>query len=247
VKAIGKIGACLMLAAACSADPFVTPQSDEPYLYVALTPPGDAPGDTALYAFLLRAGTPINSPYLTATRFEVRRVADGALLDWREIQPSRPGVILAGPLVTEDGNYVLPLHGSGGRLGRIDLVPGDRYEITVDVDTLTIHGSASIPDVAQPVFESGSPTDLLRWPRVAGAGGYSVTSQDYTPTFTFTGDTVVQFDERIDNNISGTGTIVRAYDPQLYAFLVDRRAGRSGIDRGLGVFGAYTSRSIPPR
>jgi hypothetical protein len=247
------LASSLLIGAACTGDPFVTPVSSELFFCAVLGPPGGkvvtpTTSDTALYAFLLEAGTPINSPYVTADRFEMRRVSDGALLDWRPNTPAKPRVVLSGGLLTEDGNYVLPLHGAAGRLGRIDLVPGDQYELFVDVGTVAIRGSVSMPAVPQAAFESNDPVPVLSWKPVVGAGGYSVTTQDFMPTFAFTRDTVFHFDGPIGiDNISGIGTIVRAYEPQLFSYLADPHVGRAGITGALGVFGAYNSRALPPR
>ena len=245
------LASSLLIMAACTGDPFVTPVSSELFFCALIDPPwgkvvAPTKSDTALYAFVLEAGTPINSPYVTADRFEMRRVSDGALLDWRPNTPAKSYVRLTRELLTEDGNYVLPLHGAAGRLGRIDLMPGDQYELFVDVGAVAIRGTASVPAVPQAAFETNGALPVLSWKPVPGVGGYSVTTQDFLPIFAFTRDTVFHFDGPIEN-ISGFGTIVRAYEPQLFSYLADPHVGRVGITGALGVFGAYSSFRLPPR
>lgn len=246
------LASSLLSMAACTGDPFVTPVSSELFFCAVLGPPwgtivSPTTSDTALYAFLLETGTPINSPYITADRFEMRRTSDGALLDWRPNTPAKPYVGLTRALLTEDGNYVLPLHGAAGRLGRIDLVPGDQYELFVDVGAVAIRGTASIPAVPQAAFvDTNDALPVLSWKPVPGVGGYSVTTQDFMPIFAFTRDTAFHFDGPI-HNMSGVGTIVRAYEPQAFSYLADPHVGRVGITGALGVFGAYASFRLPPR
>src|SRR5215475_11112004 len=111
------LASSLLIVAACASDSFVTPVSSELFFCAVVGPPwgtvvSPTPSDTALYAFLLEAGTPLEAPYVTADRFEMRRVPDGALLDWRPNTPAKPQINLTRGAPTEDGNYVLPLHGA---------------------------------------------------------------------------------------------------------------------------------------
>lgn len=230
--------------AGCAGDRLVMPNSDEIFVYVVLAPDAASPASRDLHAWLFKAGTPIRSPFLTATRFEMRRASDGSLFDWRLVPTADSIVVAATAVDSRDGNYSLPRVGTSGRLGRADLQADETYTLLVEVGGRTVTGQVTIPGV--PVI-SRTPelanADSLIWRRVAGAGGYSVDTQDFYPIFDFTTDTVFRFDSRILNH----GTVVRAYESQLFAYTVDERVGRAGVVGALGVFGAYNADSLPRR
>lgn len=245
-RLIGVIASLLICA--CAGDQIVMPDSKEVFVLVMLAPDAAAPASKDLYAFLLRAGTPLNSPYLTADRFEMRRASDGALFDWTVVPTRDSFVVGVYGVGLSDANYMLPRVGSAGRLGRQDLQAGETYTLIILVDGTTITGQVTIPGV--PTINRAiayTTGDSMAWRRVAGVPGYSVTTQDFFPIFEFTKDTTFRFDAPILNNQNGHGTVVRAYDPQLFLYETDERAGRAGIIGALGVFGAYNTDSLPKR
>ena len=249
----------LLVCAGCAGDRLVLPESDEIVISVVLVPNAASPANQDLRAFLIRAGTPIRSPYLVADRFEMRRLSDGALFDWRpvapefDLPPADSTAVGGSFIIPLNGNYLLPRVGLAGRLGRQDLAAGETYTLVVEVQGRNIIGQVTIPGVPTlvrtPDLANG---DSVVWRRVDGAEGYSVTTPDFYPLFGFTKDTVFQFDSRIQAGQARTGTVVRAYEPQLFAYVqnfrfTNSRVGRAGIVGGLGVFGAYNSDSLPPR
>lgn len=233
----------LVASLGCTGDRLVIPEREDLFVYVVLTSEQSSL-DSSLHAFLLRTGTPIRSPYVRADRFEMRRKSDGALFDWRALSPADSATGVADRSDPASGNYLLPRTGSGGRLGQRDLAGGETYSLLVTVGGQTVTGQVTVPHAPTAEWTSDR---AVQWRRVDGASGYSVTTQDYFPLFGFTRDTVYQFDRRIPDNRSGIGTIVRAYEAQLFDYLADRRQGRAGLVGALGVFGAYNSYSLPPR
>jgi hypothetical protein len=236
------------IAVGCTADPVVIPQSDEIFAAVVISPDAAAPSATKLSAFLLRAGTPLRSPYLVATRFEMRRASDGALFDWRTVaQPDTAVGNGSEFLRYSQGNYELPRVGFGGLLGRQDIRPGDTYNLLIEVDGRLLTGVVTVPGMPA-ILRSPALTiaDSVVWRSATGAVGYSIVTQDFFPLSDFTVDTVYRFSSRLDNT-SSKGTTVRAYEAQLFSYLTDRHVGRAGLSAGLGVFGAYNADSLPAR
>jgi hypothetical protein len=238
----------LLACAGCAGDRVLIPQSDDILVDVVIAPDDAAPSAVNLHAFLLRAGTPLRSPFLVATRFEMRRLSDGALFDWRPVTPSDTAVGNGNEYVLpSEANYELPRAGSGGLLGRQDIVAGESYGLLIEVDGRTVQGLTKVPGVPTIVRSAALLSqDSLVWATAAGAGGYSVVTQDFFPLSDFTRDTLYRFDGPNDN-ISAKGTVVRAYEPGLFSYLTDRRRGSAGVTGALGVFGAYNSDSLPAR
>ncbi len=233
------------LAAACTGDPLTVPSSDELFIHVAIAPVAASPANTELRAFVLIAGTPLASPYLTADRFEMRRAADGALFDWRAQMMTEPAVHAAGSTISSDaGNYRLPLVGSGALLGRQDIRAGESYSLLVESGGRVITGMTTVPGIPSLVRVPSVASDPFIWHSVGGAGGYSISAPPFFPFFGTTPDTSFTFESGSSCCTSAAGIVVRAYDSQLYSYVVDGRLGRSGLSAGLGVFGSFNTDSI---
>lgn len=248
VRHAAAVAAALSAFACSGGDRVVLPQSEELMLSLVIAPDDAAPSRVSLHAFLLRADNPLRSRYIVATRFEMRRARDSALFDWRAVTPPDTAVGRGGQFVLySEGNYELPSVGSAPRLGRQDIRSGETYTLVVETEGRIVTGSVTVPGVPTIVRNMDMFShDSVAWAASGGASGYSIVTQDFFPLSDFTTDTLYHFDTRNDNR-STKGTVVRAYEHQLFSYLTDRRLGRSGLIGALGVFGAYNSDSLPAR
>lgn len=223
----------------CTDGRIVMPSSDVPQLYVMLSPASGASEDTTLAALLLTTGSPIASDYRGAETFEMLRAADGASFDWRAPGVSGPAPV--GALGTAGAaNFVLPASGSAGLLGRRDLRSGERYALRVVTLGVVMSGDATIPAAPVPLLDSAGGAPIVRWPRANGAVGYLVL--DGAGCGALTRDTlyvVPPAGVACHPSEGPRSIVVRALDPNLYAYLADDGLGSSGISSGYGVFGAF--------
>jgi hypothetical protein len=229
---------CIVLAA-CTAEPYVVPETDEVAVSVVLSVP-PAGEELPLHALLIVANSPIRSTYLRADRFEMRRTRDGALFDWQHVP--RNDMLPRAP-TPQDGNYRLP-NGTSGRLGRRDLTANEQYSLEIETRGRTIRGTARIPGpVALAIRPMSGGREELVWRPVTGAAGYFYDTDEFYVVREFTRDTVVALAPH--DHRTGTRPLrVTAYDPQLYEYLTDSRVGQAGIRGALGVFGASASATI---
>jgi hypothetical protein len=141
-------------------------------------------------------------------------------------------------------NYYLPEESSGNGLAYRDLEPGETYELEIETEGVVLRGRATIPEsLAVSVLVQGSHR-IAVWPRVRGAGGYIVVADPYPGELQADTTYVIPADVP-----AGALLQVRALDENLYRYLADERVGRSGIDRGYGVFGAvvFADALVPAR
>jgi hypothetical protein len=229
--------ALLLLAiAGCEAAGNVIVPSDEPFLYVALTPSTEVRRFPGIYGVLATTGTPISAPYRAAQRFDLLRASDGARFGWEHRgQTGTFGEYSGGMLW--DGNYFLGDTVEAGYLSAQDIRAGEEYDILVETDGVTVRGSATVPAAFALAFEVRNGARTLFWPPVPGAGGYVVEIHGVDVPHHQTATSLV-LPDRAPEAFRAT---VHALDPSLYRYIADESARRAGIDRGYGVFGAYTS------
>lgn len=228
------VAALCLVAASCSSAPLV-PYRTEPFLYLVL---GQETAIGEQRAFLLTVGSPAYSEYLPATRFEMRRVQDGAAFPWRDM--GQRGVAPAEPTIASlhDGNYTLPEEGSGSSSGNGDIRPGDTFDLIVEAEGVVMTGRVTMP--AEFAVAVLSEPRRAVWPRVNGAALYSVQLRGYGVA-ALQSDTVVLLPEDVP---TGTEVRVKALDENLARYVSDESAGRAGLDSGFGVFGAITTASV---
>jgi hypothetical protein len=230
----------------CSSEGAVIPRSDEPFLYLVLNqrPGGDA-GAGVTRALLLKSGSPTYSEYLTASRFEMRGAADGALFDWQDRNRSGPAPVDAHNASLAHGNYELPAAGSGSRLGGQDVTPLARYNVTVEVGGRVLSGSTLVPAGFPLTAERRGDDWLVSWPHVAGAAAYSVEVRGPGAPPAFQTDTFVLIPPPHPAAWTPTTEVViKALDTNLARYVLDRRVSRSGLDDGFGVFGSLTEARV---
>jgi hypothetical protein len=253
-------GLCFFLAtlsvagfAGCSSDITIpVPSSDEPFLYLVLgDPPLNPAGqpDTVLYALLATTGTPIDSRPRAATRFEMRESVSGARYDWRPTTPIHSlqyGDEDLGRFMNV-ANYVLPWTSGPSGLGTMDLAFGETYTLDIETEGVRVQGSTTLPARFGIAISTVNGERIASWPHVTGAAGYFV--RVWQPggiigvrsTGGATVDTLFPIPAMFE---SGDSLSVEAWDANFVAAREDqaagKRRGRSGIDRGYGVFAAVT-------
>lgn len=236
VRLLAALLACAVGVAACEVGEAVVPRSEEPLLYLVLgqrTTAGPAQGQ---YAFLLTAGTALESEYRAAQAFEMTRRSDGARFAWQALPKSGRAPVDASGGALLDANYYLPDVGGPDGAGALEMRPGETYDLRIETHGVVIQGAVTVPDS----FEVRVDGRTVAWPRVRGAAGYSVEVRGRTAP-------AVQADTQLvlpSGTSPGALVVVKALDPQLHAYQLDPQAERSGIDRGYGVFGALTTASI---
>jgi hypothetical protein len=238
-------GAALSLAlalalAGCEGAGAVVATSDEPFLYVALTPPSPARIEPGVHGLLLTVGSPVAATYRHAERFELRRSGDGEAFGWTHL--GRTGERPRGAQTAQlrEGNYFLPDTVGDGLLSARDIRPGERYDLYVETGGATIRGSVVVPDSFVIRYEVVGGERTIRWDPVPGAAAYIVWVQPYVaPTLQEANHFVLP-----DRTTAEFRATVHAVDPALYRYLADDRARRSGIDRGYGAFGAFTTATL---
>ncbi|MGH7720183.1 MAG: hypothetical protein ACREON_15245 [Gemmatimonadaceae bacterium] len=211
-------------------------------LILLLSPRGADAADSVLYALLVTAGSPIASEYRTAERFEMRRLADGALFAWRALPVS--GVAPIGFDGTEPGelvaNFALGARGGSGTLGREDVRPGETYLLEIETLGRSIRGRVTVPGEIMPVSTLHRSQRAIVWSPVAGAVGHVITDGGRG---TVTLDTTY-FPDEAGSSDSPRVVRVRAVESNLWTYLSAPSAKQSGIDSGFGVFGAFSSRAV---
>jgi predicted RNA-binding protein with TRAM domain len=235
----------VLVSAGCDAAGPVPPFDELPTIAVLITrgpPPstfGSSPADSGLYGHLVVTGTPIQSPYLRADRFEMRRVSDGARFAWRAIDPPRDAVPTIGP--DEIGNYFLPRRGNEAGLGSDSVAEGEVYELIADAGQHHIVGRTRVPGMVEFVRASTDGDTVVRWRRTPGAAAYLV---DLFPLMKPADDTlvVIHWGSPIPGEPSPQRRVVRVFalDSNYAAFAGSGRVERAGITGAWGVFGSFS-------
>lgn len=223
-------------------DDIVFPEDEEPFVYLVLNEIIGPTGEPVQPAFLLTLVSPDSARYLTADRFEMRRVSDGARYDWRNeslfsLVPFDQGTSVQ----LFEGNYLLRDSTTSRGLGRRALEPGGTYELRVEAAGRVIRGRVTIPDTFGISLVERDDGDVVAvWPDVEGAAGYSVEGtgdEIFRPVF--------QADTTWDVRPGTLSLTVRAADPHAFRYLTDDDARRAGVEGALGVFGAIQTAEVP--
>jgi hypothetical protein len=251
-----RLGAALVCAGCDAAGP-MPPFDETPTIGVLITrgpPPrtfgfGSSPADSGLYGHLLVTGTPIQSPYLRAERFEMRRLSDGARFAWRAIDPPRDVVPTVGP--DEIGNYFLPRSSSAAGLGSDSIAEGELYELVAEAGAHRITGRTRVPGKIEFVREPADGDSIVRWRRTPGAAAYLV---NLFPILMKPADDtliVIYRSPPLPGQPPLPPLVVRVFalDSNYAAFAGDVRVDRAGVTGAWGVFGsfAWADVELPPR
>jgi hypothetical protein len=207
------------------------------------------PPDSGLYATLVTTGTPVESPYLRAERFEMRRVSDGARFAWRPFPTERDVV---GFFPEGLGNYFLPPSPNAQGLGSDSIAAGAAYELIVESGAYRITGRTLIPGRVEFTRATTDGDSIVRWHRTAGAAAY-VFSGEFSGELWLIADTAAVLRRR--TAFPGEPTRreflrVFALDSNRAAMRSDFRVSRAGISGGWGFFGSFTWADVelaPPR
>lgn len=224
--------AAQLAGTACDTPPLV-PEQPRPFVYLVLNQTVRSEVEPAQRALLLTMVRADSVVYRGAERFEMRRLSDGALFAWRSART--PGPVNFGRSGAElwRANWHLADSATSEGLGRADLEPGATYELVVETEGEVIRGRATIPDTfSVSVLQQGGERVAV-WPSVDGAAGYSVDALgDSIRGYRFQPDTTWIL------TASDTAVTVQAVGPNVARYRADDDARRSGIEGGLGVFGA---------
>lgn len=236
VGATASLATVIALAGCDSLGPVVEYRPD-PLVYVVLNQRVAALGrDPDQRAFLLTLGSPAVSEYRVAQRFEMRAVRDGSRFVWQDL--GRRGLASVDGYGTDLGfaNYALKDGATAPDRGALDLVSGEEYTLHLDTDGVAIGGQVRIPAAFELTILDGPPR-VVMWKQVSGAAMYNVTILGATAGW-YQADTVVVMPAL---KAGGADIVVNAIDPNLWRFISDSTAARSGIDAGYGVFGAIST------
>jgi hypothetical protein len=228
----------------CTADVLV-PHTNEPMVYLVLTPDSLTGLQMELRAVLATTATPVRVEYRSADSFIMRRASDGALFDWREDATASAVYTPFG------GNFVLAESASTLGLGRDALTPGETYTLTISSLGRTITGRATIPARPQPVVIEGPDRRVVEWPRAAAAAMYLVeTDSELRELQHVIVDTFfVLPDDRPETPGVPQRFRITAVDSNWFRFMRDTSTVSAGLEGAYGLFGA-TSRTVidlPPR
>jgi hypothetical protein len=230
------------------------PFDETPTIAVLITrgppPPtfGSSPADSGLYGHLLVTGTPVQSPYLRADRFEMRRLSDRARFAWRAVDPPRDALPTVGP--DEIGNYFLPRRSSAAGLGSDSIADGEHYELVAETGPHHITGRTRVPGKVEFVREPTDGDSIVRWRRTPGAAAYLV---NLFPLLKPVDDTliVIYRSPPLPGQPPLPPVTVRVFalDSNYAAFAGDLRLERAGVTGAWGVFGSFSwgDAELPPR
>lgn len=216
------------LLSGCEGSTLPIAQSDSPMVLVVLSlrPPDSQP--EALTAVVARTSAPFDYSLRPADRFDMRRSSDARSFIWRPVESQQ----LFFPFVS--GNYALDDSSSSLGLGRADMRPGDRYELTIETQGVLVVGTVTLPDRPTPRLLRGQARDTIVWSPVQGAAAYR------TPDGLVVSDTIWT-GPRASDTVRYT---VTALDPQLASYLQSPTLAQSGISGALGLFGAEASATV---
>jgi hypothetical protein len=170
----------------------------------------------------------------------MRRIRDGAVFGWRSKGACFPIGAAEHLDVYNHSNYFLPETVGPDSAGALALSAGDEYQLTIETEGAVLQGRATIPEEFSIAITDAQGTRKLVWPRVRGAGGYSVrVIADGNAS-----QPVLQTDTTFWLNVSRGHAIVTALDDNLFAYQIDKQRKRAGIEPGFGVFGAMKSSDI---
>jgi hypothetical protein len=251
------VGAVFVGAACRTTEPM--PDFDEtPAIALLITPelpplpprpPGARPPpDSGLYATLVTTGTPVNSPYLRADRFEMRRVPDGARFAWRPFPVEREVVGFFPPQL---GNYFLPKQPSAAGLGSDSIAPGGVYDLAIDAGQYRLVGRTRVPDRVEFVREDADGDSIVRWRRTPGAAYFQIGGGCFGGCRPIA-DTALVITSRVAQ-FPGEPPLrefvrVFAFDTNVALSVSDLRVSQAGISGGWGIFGSFTwaDMELPP-
>ena len=243
--------AAIIGAMGCSDQSLSSPPSTEPFLYLIISPepiPRRFPSasDTAIQSLLLTSGSASGAPFRSAERF-VLSDANGTTFNFAERTTASaiPGVDRQGASL-EDGNFILPFASSATASGASELRALGTYNLRIETGGRVITGKVLIPDRPQPMFMQDGAKRFVIFPEVAGAAAYLVGGDtELYPHVIRTNQ--VQLFYNVDPAYVPANPEFRvvALDSNIVRYMSDSTISRSGIEGGLGLFGAVSSASIP--
>lgn len=214
---------------ACESNAPLAPRPSGPAVFIMLPVSTASAEWPAVSAVIAKSVTASGVQFVQASRFEMRRVGDSRLFDWRSQEAPQSSPFLGIP-----GNYRLADTTSATGLGRDALMPGERYSLAVEFDGVLVQGQVVIPGRPNPQLRRGSTQDTVVWSPVPGAGAY------LDPDGAITTDTV-WISERAPTRGAYT---VTAMDPNWARYKRSPTSTQEGVQGALGLFGAQVSATL---
>lgn len=233
-----------LVLGACAGDPVQVPDDEAPFLYMVLghrTVSDNRYGEPAgQHGLLMTLPAPTEPALLRrAQRVEMRRASDGAAFGWDTLHFTHADWGYPGNSL-RIANLHLPDSTADTSLGAADLETGEVYDLVVETEGVTIRGTVTMPGQIETRLE---PDGVLAWSEVEGAVGYRVV---VASLMELTTDTVFRLteDELEQPWAPRPYARVQALERNAWNYFSDPELGRSGIDKGFGVFGALTESRV---
>ena len=237
---------------ACGDGSLSSPPSAEPFVYLIISGEplprrSPAPPDTAIQSLLLTVGSASGAPFRTADHFVITDEVDGSSFMFKEraAPGPTPGVGRSGATL-EDGNFILPFSGSATEAGASALKQLRIYDLRIETEGRVITGKVLIPDTPHPSVIQNAGKRFVVFPAVAGAAAYLVGGDTELYQHVISG-TEVQLQYDVDPAFVPANPEFRviALDSNLVRYMSDSTRSRSGVEGGLGLFGAVSSARLP--
>ncbi len=236
----------ILALAACDADKALMTRTDEPMVYVVLTPDAPAQPETALTAVVATTATPLQLEYRSAERFLMSRSSDGMQFAWRAVaatQTTPDGRPLTTPI---GGNYMLSERAGADGLGRLDLTPGVSYSLDVLTLGRRVTGAVTIPERPVPTLVERGGKRFVEWSRSRGAARYLLqVDTDGQGTATVNDTFYVLRDDLEPAALPARPRIrITAVDSNWWLYISDSTVTTAGLSGAYGLFGALVSAEL---
>jgi hypothetical protein len=238
-----------ILCIACATDGGLVPASNQPYVYILLSsePIAGPASEPTLVGFLLTQGSPVESSFRHATRFDLKGPSSLKPFRWfeRGLGVAKTKIGFRGVPV-DSGNYYLPEDSSTETLGRKQLRQLGTYSLLIETDGVTVSGSTTIPGKPSPQLLTIDGRLVLSWPKVPGAAAYFVEADtEAAPGFVTTDTLYTLFFSREPSTVPADPQFrIVALDPNASRFFLDVETSSAGIDNGYGLYGSATPASV---
>lgn len=237
----GMLIAAAVLLTSCDSPLVAPPAADDAFVYIILGQGIPQPRERTFgqHAFLLKSESLVEPPtFLEAERFEMRRVADGALYAWESY--GYVGVSTdVYALSYSDANYHLPDTLTSAGLGADSIRPGESYSLEIAYPGGLIAGSVTMPDTFSVSISRHNDQTVATW-SARGAPGFRVRVPGHDPVLVSDTTHIVP----PDASTSDEEIIVEALDQNLWRYLTDGQTARAGLTGAVGLFGGLTTATV---
>jgi hypothetical protein len=238
---------CIAAVIGCDDDAPLFGSSNEPGVYIVMSQRDFVSAtDSTLYGLVVTSGGPFSTQYLSPSAVTVTRQSDNAVLYLAVLGHAGPiPTEFGNTFVRDSGNITLAWTGSGGEIGRGQLVGGDVLQLAMTAGGRAITGRARIPMTPSITLVQDADSVTVHWPRDPGTARYDIFSDTDAGFGMTTTDTVVRL--RLDRPVALRPSPLRvrvyAYDSSMVQHLDGSNAASAGLAGAYGVFGAMSADS----